>query len=72
MAPSFECRTVSQQEAVDIQRLLTKTLASCPRCDDSGWIFFRRRSDNQPDAIPCPCGGTDEDRIDPNDFEGAA
>jgi hypothetical protein len=65
LAPSFECRTVTMAEV---------TQEPCPRCDDSGWIVFRRRSDGEPDFVRCPCGGTDESRInlDGPDFGGAA
>jgi hypothetical protein len=71
-APSFQCRTVSQAEVIDIQALLRKTLAACPACAGRGQFPHKHPVSGLVAFSPCPCGGTDEDRIDLNDFGGAA
>jgi hypothetical protein len=71
-APSFQCRTVSQAEVIDIQELLKKTLAACPACEGIGYFTHKHPVFGTIATSPCPCGGTDEDRIDLNDFGGAA
>lgn len=60
-------------EQVDIRNALIVTLGTqCRQCSDRGVIFFQTAFG--PSYRPCPCGGTDEDRIDLNDFDfgGAA
>jgi hypothetical protein len=57
---------------IDIQALLTKTLAACPACTGRGVFHHKHPVTGLMTFSPCPCGGTDEDRIDLNDFGGAA
>jgi hypothetical protein len=71
-APSFECLTVSQADVVDIQELLSEVLPSCPACAGIGQFAHKHPVYGWISWAPCPCGGTDEDRIDLNDFGGAA
>ncbi len=66
-------------EQIEIRDALILTMAEKPVCRDcagTGWkIGFRHLAVDLLDAFersPCPCGGTDEDRIDLNDFGGAA
>ena len=50
-------------EQIEVRDTLLDTMTACPRCADRGWIFFKCVN-GSPDAIPCPCGGTDADRIE--------
>lgn len=49
---------------------------ACRQCTGRGWIVRmtnpRGFYPSDFEREPCPCGGTDEDRIDLNDFGGAA
>lgn len=73
-ARSFECRTVSVAEIIDIQALLTKTLAACPACTGRGMFHHKHPITGLVAFSPCPCGGDDENRIDMDepDYDGAA
>jgi len=58
-------------EQVEIRDALIVTMGPhCRQCGDHGVIFFDTAYG--PSYRPCPCGGTGEDRIDLNDFDGAA
>lgn len=58
-------------EQVEVRDALIVTMGSrCSACADRGVVFFQ--SAFGPSYRPCPCGGTDEDRIDLSDFGGAA
>ena len=71
-APAVECRVVSQAEVIDVRALLTNALATCPACTGRGVFHHKHPVTGFFTFSPCPCGGTDEDRIDLNDFGGAA
>lgn len=72
LAPSFASSVVSRSEAEEIQALLSEVLTSCPACDGVGHFTHKHPVSGTIACSPCPCGGTDEDRIDLNDFGGAA
>jgi hypothetical protein len=55
--------TITATEADDIQRAVMDAFADCPACRGRG-VFLYRRPDGLPGSAPCPCGGTDEDRIE--------
>lgn len=57
-------------EQVEIRDTLIEVLARCPACTGRGVVFFQ--SEFGASYRPCPCGGTDEDRIELNDANGAA
>lgn len=58
-------------EQVEIRDALIETMGSrCPACADRGVVFFQ--SAYGPSYRPCPCGGTDADRVEIPDFGGAA
>lgn len=42
----------------------------CSACADRGVVFFQTAYG--PSYRPCPCGGTDEDRVELPDLGGAA
>lgn len=61
-------------EQFTVQDVLHVTMGErlCPHCKGRGWIFA---SDPYGLSIePCPCGGDDENRINPDepDYPGAA
>ncbi|MFC4172670.1 hypothetical protein ACFOYU_11455 [Microvirga sp. GCM10011540] len=60
---SLICHEVTQAQADAAQSALFGMMQECVRCSDRGWIFFYR-ANGIPDVLPCPCGGTDADRID--------
>jgi len=64
----------AQAQADEIQALLSKVLDSCPACGGIGHFVHKHPVSGTIAHSPCPCGGTDEDRIDLNDFDfnGAA
>jgi len=43
---------------------------ACSACADRGVIFFQTAYG--PSYRPCPCGGTDADRVELPEFDGAA
>ncbi len=59
-------------EQIDIRDILNVTMGNelCAHCKGRGWIFTADAYGFS--VAPCPCGGTEEDRIDLNDFGGAA
>lgn len=63
------CSEISQAQDDEIQDLLTEVLSSCPACEGLGQFMHKHPISGTIAASPCPCGGTDEDRID---FGGAA
>jgi hypothetical protein len=65
------CSEITQAQTDAVQALLAKTLNACPACQDRGAFSFKNPTTGLLDFAPCPCGGTDEDRID-FDFDGAA
>lgn len=75
------CSGITQAEADHAQIIIFQVMGGKPACRDcagTGWkIGFRHLAVDRFDAFersPCPCGGTDEDRVDLNDFDfgGAA
>lgn len=68
------CSEVTQAQADEIQSLLFKALQSCPACEGAGYFTHKHPVFGTIATSPCPCGGTDEDRIDIDDpfFGGAA
>lgn len=59
-------------EQIDIRDILNVTMGErlCRHCAGRGWIFTQ---DHYGVSVgPCPCGGDDENRVDLNDFGGAA
>lgn len=65
------CTETTQVQADAVQALLSKALNGCPACSGRGAFTFMNPTTGLLDCAPCPCGGTDEDRID-FDFGGAA
>ncbi|KFG68673.1 hypothetical protein [Microvirga sp. BSC39] len=65
------CTETMQIQADEVQALLSKTLNECPACTGRGAFTFKNPATGLLDCGPCPCGGTDEDRVD-FDFGGAA
>ncbi|KLK91390.1 hypothetical protein AA309_20015 [Microvirga vignae] len=69
------CSDVSEQQVDEAQdrlnSLLTSGLIFCPACTGRGIFPHKRPVTGSIALSPCPCGGTDEDRIDV-DFGGAA
>lgn len=65
------CSEITQEHADEIQDVLSQTLSACPACTGRGVLLFKG-----PNGLlgytSCPCGGTDEERIDLSDFGGAA
>jgi len=59
-------------EQIDIRDILNVTMGErrCTHCMGRGWIFTQDTYGLS--VVPCPCGGTDEDRIETPDFDGAA
>jgi len=57
------CSEVTQPQADAAQAALFDVMGSCPDCTGRGWIFFKR-ADGRTGTVPCPCGGTDADRIE--------
>lgn len=57
------CSEITEAQADAAQAALFGAMTACVRCADRGWIFFKR-ADGSPDALPCPCGGSDADRIE--------
>lgn len=72
LAPSFQCRTVSKADAEEIQAILSETLAACPACTGRGVFPHKHPITGRMDFSPCPCGGTDEDRVELPEFDGVA
>lgn len=72
-APALPQPTTSPSEADRIQSILFKAMGGCPACGGRGWIVLLC-FDGEPGRVPCPCGGDDENRVDPDepDFDGAA
>jgi hypothetical protein len=68
------CSEVTQAQADDLQSLLFETLQSCPACDGVGHFTHKHPAFGTIATSPCPCGGTDEDRVDLDrpDFGGVA
>ena len=64
--PSFTCHTVTKAEADAAQVILFETMAACPACTGRG--FTVRDTEFGYEIRPCPCGGTDRDRIDIEDL----
>lgn len=56
------CSEITEAQHEAAQAALFGAMTACPRCADRGWIFFNR-ADGSPDALPCPCGGSDAERI---------
>ena len=69
--PPVVCSEITQVQADRIQALLTDTLNECPACTGRGVLLYKDPVTGLLATAPCPCGGTDEDRID-IDFGGAA
>lgn len=65
------CTAITQAQADAVQALLSKALSECPACTGRGAFPYKNQTTGLLDFAPCPCGGTDEDRID-LDFGGAA
>lgn len=69
------CSEISEQQLdeaqVRLNSLLTNGLISCPACTGRGVFPHKHPVTGEVAFSPCPCGGTDEDRID-HDFDGAA
>jgi hypothetical protein len=65
------CTEFTKAQADAVQALLFKTLSACPACTGRGAFEYKHPITGRLDFAPCPCGGTDEDRID-LDFGGAA
>ncbi len=70
------CSEISQKKVDEAQSLLNGLLArsmiACPACAGRGVMLFKNPTTGLLDHALCPCGGTDEDRIDLNDFDGVA
>jgi len=66
------CTETTEAQAADIQALLSRVMTACPACTGRGVFPHKNRITGLIDFSPCPCGGTEEDRIDLNDFGGAA
>ncbi|MBA1156900.1 hypothetical protein [Microvirga mediterraneensis] len=69
------CSETSEQVHADVAFLNSllqhKANIVCPTCIGRGLFIFKDAETGLLDSAPCPCGGTDEDRISP-DFGGAA
>lgn len=65
------CSEITQAEADEIQNVLSDILSACPACRGRGVFPHKHPITGSIAFSPCPCGGTDEDRID-HDFDGAA
>ncbi|MBA1157796.1 hypothetical protein [Microvirga mediterraneensis] len=66
------CSEVTEARTTALTAFFRDVLPACPCCHGRGVFLFRDPVTRLPDHAPCPCGGTDEDRIDLNDFGGAA
>lgn len=70
------CSEIAQQQASEAQDLLNSLMIraaiACPSCSGRGHMLYKHPATGLLATAPCPCGGTDEDRIDLNDFGGAA
>lgn len=62
LAPSFRYQTVTKAEIAKALGLELEALSVCPTCKGRG-VFLYLRSDGWLAGAPCPCGGTDADRI---------
>lgn len=65
------CSEITQEQADEIQSVLSETLSACPACTGRGVFPHKHPITDSIAFSRCPCGGTDEDRID-HDFDGAA
>lgn len=63
------CSEITQAQADSIQAFLREILDECPTCTGRGVFLFKDRLTGLVDHAPCPCGGSDADRVD---FGGAA
>jgi len=65
VVPFYRFRAVEPMSAelIEIRDILLDTMSACPRCTGRGVVFFKR-ADGEPDFLPCPCGGTDADRVE--------
>lgn len=69
-------RLITAEQVAVRDALAEDDKPACPRCTGRGFTIrmVNPRGWFPSDYVsePCPCGGTDEDRIDLNDFGGAA
>lgn len=58
------CTEITQQQHDEIQALLSEVLVACPACEGTGQFTHKHPITGTIACSPCPCGGTDEDRVD--------
>jgi len=69
--PRFRALPLITSEQVAVRDALAEDdEPRCSACADRGVVFFQTAYG--PSYRPCPCGGTDADRIEMPDFGGAA
>ena len=69
------CSAIAHEKVQEARELLNSLILrsqiACPACTGRGVMLYKNSQTGLLDPAPCPCGGTDEDRID-FDFGGAA
>lgn len=72
--PVICSEAIQQEEEAQalLNALILRAQIACPTCGGTGRMNYKNRATGLLVNAPCPCGGTDEDRIDLNDFGGAA
>ena len=55
------CSEITEAQA---EAALFEVLASCPACTGRGWFHHKHPVTGLLAFTPCPCGGTDADRIE--------
>jgi len=70
-SPRFACLPVYLDAAAEAQAAVAHIMGSCPDCTGRGFIFFTD-TDGDHAARPCPCGGTDADRIEIPEMRNAS
>ena len=58
------CFEITEAQAEAAQAALFEVLASCPACTGRGWFHHKHPVTGLLAFTPCPCGGTDADRIE--------
>lgn len=66
-APCSPYRTATNTEVTEAQSAVARIMSECPACTGRGVIVFQC-FDGEAGYAPCPCGGTDEDRIEIEDL----
>jgi len=70
------CSEVAAEQLDEAQArlndMLAKSLIACPACAGRGLFPHKHPVTGFLAFTSCPCGGTDEDRIEGPEFDGAA